>query len=186
MRKLIFVALLGLISTITFAQNSGNDSYTIQRLVIFNEKGEVLLEKHKNGWMTPALRHNTKTGTNEGLYNLASEFGLKISAPKLAGIFMFIPEYKPESSFRQHYISHVVSGKIKLPEGKLDTQWFTPNKAIEMMSLPETKLIFAIKDMTEQILNYQHIIWGGTFSLWKENGETKYKTTEYFYPIAKR
>ena len=168
----------------SFAQEAQKDTYTIQRLIIYNSSGEILLEKHENGWMTPALRHNSKVTTNEGLNNLASNFGLTITSPKLAGIFMFISD-ESQSSFRQHYVSKLVSGELNIPVGKLDAKWFLPHKAMEMMSLPDAKLIFAVRDMTDQILKYPEIIWGGTFTLWKENDKTVYKTTENFYPIGK-
>lgn len=167
-----------------FSQETGNDSYTIQRLIIFNKKGEILLEKHENGWMTPALRHNTKVSINEAFYSLSSEFGLKISVPKLSGMYMFIPEYKPQSSIRQHYSCTLIEGELQLPEGKQDAQWFAPQKPIEMMSLPDTKLIFAVRDMTKKILDYPDIVWGGTFYLWKKNGVTKYKLAEDFYSLT--
>lgn len=54
-----------------------------------------------------------------------------------------------------------------------------------MMSLPESKLIYAVRDMTDPILKYLEIIWDGTFTLWKENDKTMYKTTENFYPLGK-
>ena len=168
----------------SFAQESPKDTYTIQRLIIYNSSGKILLEKHENGWMTPALRHNNKLNTNEGLKKLASDFGLTISSPKLAGIFMFISD-ESQSSFRQHYVSKLVSGELILPQGKLEVKWFSPHEAVEMMSLPDAKLIFAVRDMTEQILKYPEIIWGGTFTLRKENDKTVYKITENFYPIGK-
>ena len=186
MKKILLLSFIILLGLKSFAQETGHDSYTIQRLIIYNQKGEVLLEKHKNGWMTPALRHNSKETTKDGLENLAAEFGLKISTPKLAGIFMFISEYNPKSSFRQHYTSNLVDGELKLPEGKLDAKWFAPHKAIEMMFLPDAKLIFAVRDMTKQIFDYSHIVWGGAFTLWHEDGITKYKTIENFYPVAEK
>ena len=184
-KKIILLTIVILLGIESFAQETQKDTYTIQRLIIYNSNGEILLEKHKNGWMTPALRHNSKVTTNKGLKNLASDFGLIISTPKLTGIFMFISEYKPQSSFRQHYVSNLVGGELTLPDGKLDVKWFLPHKAVEMMSLPDAKLIFAVRDMTDQILKYPKIIWGGTFTLWKENNKTVYKTTESFYPIGK-
>ncbi len=167
--------------------------------VIYNEAGDFNAERRITTidnsvglWNTIELQDVDQDGDqdlvcgNEGLNNLANEFGLKISIPKLAGIFMFISDYKPQSSFRQHYTANVLVGELKLPEGKLDAKWFPPYKAIEMMSLPNTKLIFAVRDMTEHILNYPLIVWGGTFTLWKEDGKTKYRTTENFYSIAER
>ncbi len=177
---LTFVIFLGLKS---FAQETGNDSYTIQRLLIYNQKGDVLLEKNDFGWMTPALRHNSKVTIKDGLMNLATEFGLKISSPKIAGIFMFTSDYKPISQFRQHYSSNSVDGQLKVPENKKDAQWFSISKAIEMTSLSNTKAPLVIRDMTQQLLYYPKIIWGGTFLLSKKNGKISYKTIENFYPL---
>jgi hypothetical protein len=183
MKKIFFLSFSILLGLELFAQETGNDSYTIQRLLIYNQKGEVLLEKNDFGWMTPALRHNSKVTINDGLINLASEFGLRISSPKISGIFMFMSDYKPISQFRQHYSCNVVDGQLKVPENKLDVQWFSINKAIEMMSLPDTKAPLVIRDMTKQLLYYPEIIWGGAYLLSKKNGEISYKTTEQFYPM---
>ena len=184
MKKLLLLAFAILIGMGSFAQEPQKDTYTIQRLIIYNPNGDILLEKHENGWMTPALRHNSQATTNEGLNNLASDFGLTITSPKLAGIFMFISD-ETQSSFRQHYASKLVSGELKTPMGKLDAKWFSPHEAIKMMSLPDAKLIYAVRDMTDQILKYPEIIWGGTFSLWKENDKTVYKMIENYYSIGK-
>lgn len=184
LRTLCLLMALLLSGTSASAQTAEIDSYTIQRLIVYNQNGEILLEKHKNGWMTPALRHSSKATIKEGLEDLASEFGLTISPPKLAGNFMFISEYKPQSSFRQHYTAKLAGGELAIPVGKLDVGWFSPHDAIELMSLPDAKLVGAVGEMTEQVLNYPHIIWGGTFTLWKENDVTVYKANEHFYPIG--
>ncbi len=183
MKKILLLSFIILLGLKSFAQETGNDSYTIQRLLIYNEKGEILLEKNDFGWMTPALRHNSKTTIIDGLNDLASEFDLKISSPKISGIFMFMSDYKPISQFRQHYSCSIVDGQLKVPENKKDAQWFTVSKAIEMMSLPDTKAPLVIRDMTKQLLYYPEIIWGGTFLLSKKEGKISYKTTENFYPL---
>jgi len=183
MRKIFLLSFIILFGLTSFAQETGNDSYTIQRLLIFNQNREVLLEKNDFGWMTPALRHNSKTTIKNGLMNLAAEFGVKVSSPKIAGIFMFISDYKPISQFRQHFSCNIIDGKLNVPENKKDAQWFSISKAIEMMSLPDTKAPLVIRDMTKQLLYYPEIIWGGTFLLSKKNGIITYKTTEEFYPL---
>jgi hypothetical protein len=183
MKKTLLLLLILLFSSISFAQETGNDSYTIQRLVIYNEKNEVLLEKNDFGWMTPALRHNSKKTIKEGLMNLASEFGLNVSSPKLAAIFMFTSDYKPISQFRQHYSANTIDGELKTSENKKDAKWFSISKAVEMMSLPDTKAPFVIKDMTKHIMYYPDIVWGGTFNLSKKDGKITYKTIEDFYPL---
>ena len=183
MKKLIFLLLIFFFGLKLFAQETGNDSYTIQRLLIYNYKGEVLLEKNDFGWMTPALRHNSKTTIKTGLMNIASEFGVEVSSPKIAGVFMFISDYKPISQFRQHFSCNIVGGQLKVPINKKDAQWFSINKAIEMMSLSSTKAPLVIRDMTKQLLYYPEIIWGGTFILSKNADKISYKTIEEFYPM---
>lgn len=163
MKKLILMSYLILFSSGVFAQETGNDSYTIQRLIIYNNDGKVLLEKNDYGWMTPALRHNSQTTIKEGLMDLASEFGLKVSSPKISGMFIFMSTYKPISQFKQHYSSNLIEGKLKVPENKQDAQWFSISQAIEMMSLPDTKAPLVIRDMTKHLLYYPDIMWGGAF-----------------------
>jgi len=183
MRNLIYILFICLSLNVSAAEES-IDSYTIQRLIITNPKGEILLEKNTFGWMTPALRHNSKVTLKDGLSNLAAEFGLTISSPKIAGIFLSLSGYKPISHFRQHYRSNYRAGELKVPENRLDAQWFPINKAIKMMSLPDTKAPFSIRDMTQQILNYPEIIWGGTFLVNKKNGIFIYEAIEGFYPLS--
>lgn len=183
MKRLFLLSFIILFGLELFAQETGNDSYTIQRLLIYNQKGEILLEKNDFGWMTPALRHNSKTTIRDGLMNLAFEYGLKISSPKIAGMFMFMSDYKPISQFRQHFSCKLIDGELKVPESKEDAQWFSISRAIEMMSLPDTKAPLVIRDMTKHLLYYPEIIWGGTFMLSKEEGIIKYEIIENFYPM---
>ena len=183
MKKSLLLLVLILFALSSSAQETGNDSYTIQRLLIYNQQGEILLEKNDFGWMTPALRHNSKVSIKDGLIDLAADFGLYISSPKIAGIFMFISDYKPISQFRQHYSARLVDGKLNVPENKKDAKWFPISKAIEMMSLPETKAPLVIRDMTKQLVYYPEIIWGGTFSLSKKNDIISYTILEAFHPL---
>jgi hypothetical protein len=181
-RGLICILLSFLSLNISATENSV-DSYTIQRLIISNPKGEVLLEKNNYGWMTPALRHNSKASIKDGLSHLAEEFGLTISSPKIAGIFVSVSGYKTISHFRQHYRANYLDGELKVPENRLDAQWFSIEKAISMMSLPDTKAPFSIGDMTQKILINPEVIWGGTFLINKQNGKFTYEMIEDFYPL---
>jgi len=186
MKKLIYILLLIVGSKAAYSQDTGNDSYTIQRLIIFNKKGDILLQKHKNGWMTPALRHNIKTTTHEALSDLASDFGLKTSTPQLQGIFMYLHSDNKKPSFRQHYSSHLIDGALKVPEGMIDAQWFPPNIAILKMLDPKAKIVAAIGEMTKHILNYPNTIWGGSYLLIKnDTKKTESKVIENFYPIGR-
>jgi hypothetical protein len=175
--------MLSFLSLNTNASENSIDSYTIQRLIIINPNGEVLLEQNAFGWMTPALRHNSKESIKDGLDNLAAEFGLTISSPKITGIFLSLSGYKAVSHFRQHYRANYQSGALKIPKNRLSAQWFPIKAAIEMMSLPNTKAPFSIRDMTQQVLSYPEVIWGGTFLINKRDDKFTYDVIEDFYPL---
>lgn len=164
-----------------YAQDSPNDSYTIQRLLIFNSNGEMLMEQHPNGWMTPALRHQTQTPIREGLFNLAAEYGIQISPPKLVGFFLFMPEYKAQASHRQFFRAEAIGGELVLPEGKLQVAWFSPEQVIEVMGDPNASLVGAVREMIQQILDNPGEIWGGSFRLWREDDMVQYAKVEDFY-----
>ncbi len=171
--------------TFLFAQETGNDSYTIQRLIIYNEKGEILLQQHPNGWMTPALRHNTEVTTNRGLQDLASGFGLQITLPQLQGIFMYFHSDHKKPSFRQHYSARLEGGQLSIPEDLLDAQWFLPEVAVEKMLLPESKIVDVVGETTRQILYHPDTIWGGSFLLVKTDEKTRSEVMESYYPIGR-
>ncbi len=185
MKKLILLSFIIFFGLKSFAQETGNDSYTIQRLIIFNKKGEILLQKHKNGWMTPALRHNTEVTTNKGLLNLATDFGLKVSTPQLQGNFMYFHSDNKKPSFRQHYSCKLIAGESKAPKDILNVNWFPPSEAIEKMLSPKAKIVSSVGDATKQVLDYPNIIWGGSYMLIKGEGKTKSQMIENFYPIGK-
>ena len=185
MKNSLLLSLVLLLGLKSIAQETGNDSYTIQRLIIFNENGEILLQKHENGWMTPALRHNTEVTTNKALLNLATEFGLKVSTPQLQGIFMYFHSDHKKPSFRQHYSSKLIAGKIKVPKDILNVKWFSPNEAVEKMLSPEAKIVKSVGESTKQIFDYSNIIWGGSYMLIKGGDKTKSEMIENFYPIGK-
>tara|TARA_R110002033_G_scaffold49951_4_gene96875 strand:+ start:153 stop:716 length:564 start_codon:yes stop_codon:yes gene_type:complete len=185
MKKILLLSFITLFGLKSFAQETGNDSYTIQRLIIFNEKGEVLLQKHKNGWMTPALRHNTEVTINKGLLALATDFGLEVSIPQLQGIFMYFHSDNKKPSFRQHYSCKLITGELKTPKGALNVNWFSLNEVVKKMLIPDAKIVSSVGEATKQIFDYPNIIWGGSYMLVKGNGKTKSQMIENFYPIGK-
>lgn len=180
------ISILLFVSTLVFSQNSKKeDSYSILRLMVFNQKNEVLLIQNSNGWMTPATRHNNKLSINESLAKLAFDYGIDIAEPKLSGVFTFSFAYKSMSSFRSHYSARYTQGELMFPDYILDAKWFSIDKAIEKMSLPETKASLAIRDMTKQMLLNPETVWGGAFSLSKDaNNKTIYKLVNDFYPLT--
>jgi len=87
MKRLFLLTFTILLSINSYSQETGNDSYTIQRLIVYNQNNEILLEQNEFGWMTPALRHNSQETIKDGLMKLGAQFGLAIE-------MMSLPETK--------------------------------------------------------------------------------------------
>ncbi len=161
-----------------------NDSYTIQRLILINDADQILLLKHPNGWMTPALRHSEKVTTQEGLIALAEQYGGQINRPTLAGVFMFLPEYETPASFRQYFRAQWISGEVKLPGGDiLEARWFDLDSAYQALSNPEKKVL-GEQEMTMQLTRFPNTIWGGSYRIWKDGDDIKYEMAESFFSLA--
>ena len=159
------------------------DNYTIQRLLIFNDKKEILLEKGINGWMTPALRSNENQSLKEGLYGLAKSIGISIKIERLAGVFTYqfngLPDHK-EVSYRTHYTAKYLHGQLIQPKDpNREYRWFPVETAVDNISNE------ALKAETNQIIKFPKTVWGGSFLYSYKDGEPEgIKMTEDFYSLS--
>ncbi len=187
MKKLLFVFLF-LLPGMLFAQSSPDkavkaDNYTILRLLLMNQQEEILLVKYKTGWLTPSLRYNENQSIKGALDSLAKEFGYEITTPQLRAMVTFQFDFKPVVSIRTHYAAHISKGSLKSPKDVAEVKWVSRKEAEQLMSLPETLAVDAIRITTMQILNHPESIWGGSF-LVPETG-TACKVLEPFYAIGR-
>jgi hypothetical protein len=157
------------------------DNYTIQRLIIFNNKKEILMEKYWGGWQTPALRSNQNQSLKEGLDSMATAIGISIEPVKLAGIITYkyegLPDHK-EVSYRTHYTAKYKSGEPIKTKDK-EYHWLSIKEALEKISME------ALKIETTQIVNHPKVVWGGSFLLtYKDDKLQTLKLVEDFYPLT--
>ncbi len=84
----IFLLVITFLILPLFAQENG-EVPEFHRLLIFNSENQLMVVKIKNTnfWVTPGLYSKDKKLTNENLYKLATEYGLKVTKPSLKGIF---------------------------------------------------------------------------------------------------
>lgn len=143
------------------------DNYTVQYLIIFNDKGEVLLQKNKAGWHTLAMRSNKSQSVKEAMDSLANSVGLTINSLRLAGLYVYkfegLPDHN-EASFRTHFTARLEEGELTQPnDPDREYRWMSRNEAVEKITFESLKL------ETSQILNGPEKVWGGTFLiLWKD------------------
>ena len=157
------------------------DNYTIQRLIVFNDKKEILMEKYWGGWQTPALRSNQNQSLREGLDSMATAMGISTEPVKLAGIITYkyegLPDHK-EVSYRTHYTAKYKSGNPIKTKDK-EYHWLPIKEALEKISME------ALKIETTQIVNNPKVVWGGSFLLtYKDDKLQTLKLIEEFYPLT--
>jgi hypothetical protein len=159
------------------------DNYTIQRLIILNDKNEILMEKFWNGWQTPALRSNQNQSLKEGIDSMSTAIGIITEPIKLAGIFTYkyegLPDHK-EVSYRTHYIAKYKSGQLNKLKEK-EYFWFPIKDGVEKIGME------ALKIETTQIVDNPNIVWGGSFLLsYKDDKLQSLKLVEKFYPLTEK
>ena len=157
------------------------DNYTIQRLIVFNDKKEILMEKYWGGWQTPALRSNQNQSLREGLDSMATAIGILTEPVKLAGIITYkyegLPDHK-EVSYRTHYTAKYKSG-IPIKTKDKEYHWLPVSEALGKISME------ALKIETTQIVNNPKSVWGGSFLLtYKDDKLQTLKLVEEFYPLT--
>jgi hypothetical protein len=175
----------GQVKTKTKEQKPANevDSYTVQYLIIFNDKGEVLLQKNKAGWHTFAIRSNKSQSVKEAMDSLANSVGLTINSLRLAGLYVYkfegLPDHK-EASFRTHFTARLGGGELMQPiDPDREYRWVPLEEAVEKITFESLKL------ETSQILNEPKKVWGGTFLiLWKDGQFLGSKVLEKPYPLS--
>lgn len=179
MKNKFFVLIVALFSINTYAQENKKplDNYVIKRLIVCNDNDELIVVKYGGTWNIPALRFNQSESYNQALSNLAKEMGVEISKPKIAGIFSFTYDFNSQSALRMFYVTNYKSGKLKTKSGWNDIKWINKKEFLKLKNQDVYSL------MASKIVENVSIVWGGAFSLYKENNKVKFDITEEFYPI---
>lgn len=154
------------------------------RLTVQNERGEILLEKIADGWMTPAARSNQNRTLRESLAALAKDLGVSVKTPRLAGLFSYQFRENPTDpnhaavSFRAHYTARLQGRAGKPADAAKQYRWVARDRLDEFVTIQ------ALNRELRQILDHPDTLWGGAFVLSFE-GDTLVSTeqTEAFYPL---
>jgi len=152
-------------------------NFTMQRLLILNDKNEVLMCREDYVWATPAAMYSQRQYIKEGLDSLANAYGVKISAPKLRGYFSYKYNYHPHSTLRSYYVAKYQSGTIQIPPGTDEVKWVPLPEAIEMNT------VTSIKQITAQLLKFPDTVWGGSFMVYRNEKGHPTEQVEAFYPL---
>ncbi len=90
--------------------------------IIYNAENELMLVKIKDTdvWVTPGFYQDSTQFIKEGLHDIASTYGLKISNPELSGVFSIRREVEggKEMLLRNIYRCDYLSGVVHFPENQ--------------------------------------------------------------------
>lgn len=153
-------------------------NFTVKRLIILNDKNEILMGKVESNWYTPSLVYDQRQYIRESLDSLSNEYGVEIASPQLRGYFSYKYEYHPYSTLRAYYVAKYSGGDIKVPAEMEEVKWMPIEEAI--LNTP----VHSMKIITEQLLNFPDTIWGGSFMVYREREEHQARLVEPFYPLS--
>lgn len=179
--KTIRLFLMLLVPTLLAAQAASGPS-TFHRLLIFNEKNELLVIKIKSvhRWVTPGWYQDDRQTVREGLDGLAASYGLRIAPPVLHGVFTLKGPEAHEMSTRLIYTTSLKGGTFSLPDSVEEARWLPVPKALETLSFPH------ITTQIDQITKHPGTVWGGGQQITLENGVYGCKALEAPYPLFDR
>ncbi|KTE25685.1 MULTISPECIES: hypothetical protein [unclassified Sphingopyxis] len=187
MRTLI-AATLGLTLTTlappALAETVEDPNYTTQNLMIYNDRGQVLLQRNFMGWSTPGLRYDKRVSIRQSLGELASNYGLTISDLRLSGLFSYQYGYTPAISTRSHYSATAAGGTATAPKGIDEVRWFDRADAIAAIASDTQKSPPALVAISRQMLSHPETIWSGSFYIWREGEAYLSKVVEPLEPIG--
>lgn len=177
--KKVLMLLMVLCSQFTFAQQTTKPS-TFHRLLVFNDKNEVMVVKIKNSerWVTPGWYQDNNLTIKDGLDQLALSYGIKITTPTLRGVFTLKTEQNNELSTRLVYSTKMKSGEIKAPEMIEEIRWLSATQAVKLITFPH------INAQIEQLTKFPDTLWGGSQLMYQDAGVYKAKLIENFYPLT--
>lgn len=177
-RFLLSSFLIASLTLNSFAQTKDNFTKTLSRLLIKNEKNELLVIKVEQGfWVTPALYNKHGKNIKESLNDFAKDYGVVLGDLQLKGMFYLDIEFTKSSCFRLFFETKIKSGNLVKPDNIVEMKWVSEEEAIKMMDFEHISLGL------KKIVDDPNKLWGGSFLFYKENGILKSKQTEDFYPL---
>lgn len=155
------------------------DNFTLQRLIVLNDAGEILMEQEQfgQGWSPPSMYSNTRQSVKESMDSLAFSRGIKITKPELKAYPTYKFAYHGQVSFRSYFVAQHLEGDLIIPKDLFAVKWMPIVEALSEIPVEAIRLI------TKQVLEFPKQMWGGSFLI-SENGELhETMVLEEFYPL---
>lgn len=149
------------------------------RILLFNDKQELMLVKIKDRdfWVTPGWYQDDSQNVRQGFKALLENHGLQLTSPELRGSFTLTTEGKEGLSIRNFYVARLQGGHEKLPDGIAEIKWLPLEQALDLITFRHISIL------TQQIMSYPDVVWGGAIERFGDDFAREAKMTEDFYPL---
>ncbi len=174
-----------LIFIIVVSCNSSNESnhrepthnFTVDRILIVNEKNELLLGREQNVWAAPYTTFDKRQFINESIDSISSALGITISEPEFRGYFGFKYEYHPFATRRAFFVAKYLGGEPIITDPTEEFRWMSIEEAID------STIVDAWAHIYPKIINQPDTVWGGSFEVYREGSDHRTRIIEEFYPL---
>ena len=168
--KLTVIALCSfLLSTNSYSQ----ENYSFMKLMIKNQKDEILLVKWDNEWELPGAKFNEPKSIKTFLEDLAKTTGVEMTNHQLFGLYTQRWKGVDYLTLMHYYKATYVSGKLKTPSDCTDIGWFSFEESLE--KIPYDNMKFMIRWENEN----PGKVASAAFERYKDqNNTTQYETIE--------
>lgn len=149
------------------------DNYSFFKLYVTNQEGEVLLVKWDGNWEIAGNRYNEPLSINNFLTKMADDMGIKISDPKLCGLYTQRWKGASNLSIMNYYRVSYVSGDPIIPPDCSNIKWFGFKEALQV--IPYKNMVRMMKEIQKN----PDKITGAAFERFKdENNKTQFVVLE--------
>lgn len=177
MKKYILLLILVAFCTASHAQTK-KDNYSFMKLMVTNDKGEILLLGNKDELEITGARYNDSLSVKEFVNWMGDRMGIKLKNIRLRGLVTFHFEGRSNPSLMHYYTAEYESGELILPKGCTEIKWVGLDKSAELIPYEEmNEIIRKIKEC--------EYLFGGSYRIWKDpvTGKRESEVIEPFYRL---
>lgn len=173
-RLFMFLVLLLGFHTVANGQNK-KDNYSFMKLLVANEKGEILLLGNEDELEITGARYNDTLSVKEFVGWMAGRMGIKVKNIRLRGLLTFHYEWRSNPTLMHYYTAEYESGDLILPDGCEKIEWVKLSKSAGLIPYDEmNRIIWKINEC--------EYLFGGSFRIWKDSA-TQRRESEFIEPF---
>ena len=166
-----------LVTTKSYAQQK-NFSYF--KLVVTNEKEEMLLVQYKGIWELPGKKYIDTRTISQFTAFMSEELGVIHEDLRLRGLFSFYYNEAKNPILFNYYSSKYKSGTIIAPSDCTDIAWFSIEEALKIIPFETMRLVLG------KMYKQKGYVWGASMRIHKEANSiiNSVIMEEEFYPLS--